>query len=141
MTRKYLQLFYLIFMISGCATNVSGPSFNEAPPPQGDNGTLYVISSTAYFSCPVPIVKINDTPFVRLGFKGYSYIYLKPDVYRLAFVSGGTTIFMSEIEIKPGQDIYEYWDPKNFSMVELNPLKAPDFLKEYKYIAPIINKL
>lgn len=50
---------------------------------------------------------------------------------------------MSEIEIKPGQVVYEYFDPKNFSMMELNPVKAPDFLKNknYSYVVPIANKL
>lgn len=139
MIKKYLILFCLVLMLSGCATYATGPLFREAPVSSDKESTLYIfqVKSPLVYS---PIVKINDKPFIRLTKMGYSYAYLSPGIYKLTFDYGGTEgDFISEIEIHKGKETYmEYYgDGFEKRLRELPREQALDELKDFKYIEPL----
>ena len=134
---KNIICLAVMLILTGCATNATGPMFSQAQDAPSNMGTLYVAKSEAPFMTPLTVVEINDKPFVSLAGKGYSYVYLAPGVYRLSFVGATTVLFMTEIEIKAGQNLFEYYNGFNFSVAELSPYQAPDYLKDFHYVTPM----
>lgn len=137
MTKKYLILFCLILMVLGCVTYSTGPLFIQAPPSPDKMGTLYVFRSKVSVGSPIPTVKLNGKPFVNLTAMGYSYAYLSPGVYQLTFERGNYKNFITEIEIKEGQELFvEYNEP--FSRLrEIPKSQAINAVKEYRYVEPL----
>lgn len=136
MTKRYLILFCLILAISGCATYATGPLFKQATAPPDKMGTLYVFRSKVSLGMPIPTVKINGKALVNLTAMGYSYTYLSPGVYRLTFENGNYKLFITEIEIKEGEELFvEYLEP--FSRLrELPKSQALDAVTNYRFVAP-----
>lgn len=139
MIKKYLILFCLILIVSGCATYAAGPLFREAPVSNDGKSMLYVfqIKSPLVYA---PIVKINNKPFVRLTKMGYSYAYLFPGVYKLTFDYGGLEgVFISEVEIHAGRETYVEYYGGGFEkrLRELSKAQAIDELKDFRYIEPL----
>lgn len=138
MIKKHLILFCLVGILSGCATYAAGPLFNQAPLSPDNKGTLYVFRTKS--GGPTPIVKINGKPFVALSVLGYSYAYLSPGIYRLTFEYGAFgDNFISEIEIKEGQEVFEEYSPNGFgqNLREIPKTQALDEMKPYRYINPL----
>lgn len=137
MIKKYLILFCLILLLSGCATYSTGPLFTQAPPSPEKKGTLYVFRSKVSLAMSIPTVKLNGKPFVNLTAMGYSYAYLSPGVYQLTFERGNYKNFITEIEIKEEQELFvEYNEP--FSRLrEIPKSQAIDAVKEYRYVVPL----
>jgi hypothetical protein len=136
MSRGLVFLISLV-LLTGCATNATGPLFTIAPSAPQNMGTLYVGLSSAILMMPGIIVKINDKPFVSLAGKNYSYVYLPPGIYRLSFVCNLTLIFMTELEILPGRNLYESFNAQYSSVSDLPSSSAPEFLKNFHYVTPI----
>ncbi|MDP2906010.1 MAG: hypothetical protein Q8O22_06910 [Candidatus Omnitrophota bacterium] len=134
---KMLVFAGILVLLSGCATYASGPLFKEAPLPSNDMGTLYVFRSKASLGALVPTVKIDRRPFVKLTAMGYSYTYLSPGVYRLTFENGNYQRFITEIEIKEGQELFiEYSEPFS-TLREIPKSQVSDVVKNYRYVAPV----
>jgi len=137
MIKNLFFYFLSLLLLSGCATPViNGPMFTKAlNPPKADMGTLYVfrakggLGEEAYMS-----VKVNGVPFVNLAPMGYSYEYLTPGIYQLSIGNPAYGAIMTEIEIKPGQELYELFDAFGNSVVDVSPSKAPFILNEFRYI-------
>ncbi|MFA5060646.1 MAG: DUF2846 domain-containing protein [Candidatus Omnitrophota bacterium] len=136
MKKQILILSLLGMVISGCATYATGPLFSQAPASPTDKGTLYVFRSKASVGALIPTVKLNGKPFVNLTAMGYSYAYVTPGVYQLTFEKGSFKYFITEIEIKAGENLYvEYNEP--FSMLrEIPESKVSEAVKNYKYVDP-----
>lgn len=137
MTKKYLVLFCLILIVAGCATYATGTLFRQASPSPDKMGTLYVFRSKVSLGASIPIVKINGKPFVNLMAMGYSYVYLNPGVYRLTFERGSFKYFITEFEIKEGQELFEEYDEVFSRLREIPMSKAFDIVKHYRYVAPL----
>ncbi len=137
MIKKKIILFSLILIFSGCATYSTGPLFSMAPAPPDKRGTLYVFRSKVSVGASIPAVKINGKPFVNLTAMGYSYTYLSPGVYQLTFENGNYKYFITEIEIKEGEELFvEYSEP--FSRLkEIPKAQALDEVKDYRYVEPL----
>ena len=137
MIKKYLILFLLIGIVSGCAaTLATGPLFSEAPPSTGNKSTLYVFRTKSSWLAPKLTVKINGKPLVALDSLGYSYAYLSPGIYRLTFDSG----FITEIEIKEGQDLFVECHAANGfgeGTRDVPKTQALDEIKNYRYVNPL----
>lgn len=137
MIKKYLILLCFFTTLSGCATYATGPLFNQAPPSPDKMGTLYVFRSKVSVGASIPTVKLNGKPFVNLTAMGYSYAYLSPGVYQLTFENGSFKYFITEVEIKEGQDLFvEYSEP--FSRLrEIPKTRALEEVKQYRYVNPL----
>lgn len=139
--RRYLFLLYLICFFCGCATTKPPVDqfFIPAPKPENNQGVLYIFEAPPAFLVPdTPTIAINGKTFVRLSRFGYSYIYLNPGVYRLSIIGGEG--FMTEIEIKPGQELFEeyYNYGAGNGINELSKERALEKLEHFKYIQPAI---
>ncbi len=137
MIKNLLFSFLSLIILSGCATPIiNGPMFSKAlNPPKADMGTLYVfrakggLGEEAYMP-----VKVNGVPFVNLAPMGYSYQYLTPGIYQLSIGNTAYGSIMTEVEIKPGQELYELFDAFGNSVNDVSPSKAPFLFKEFRYI-------
>jgi len=138
MIRRFLILFCFVSVLSGCATCANGPLYTKAPATLDKKGTLYIFRTKATLGT-TPIVKINDKPFVKLTAAGYSYVYLKPGIYRLSFLYKFGGGFISEIEIKEGQEFYaEYYTSgmgENFKEIPADAAFCE--IDSCRYIVPI----
>ena len=137
MTKKHLIVLCLILVISGCATYATGPLFRQAPPAPDKMGTLYVFRSKVSLGASIPTVKINGKPFVNLPAMGYSYAYLSPGVYRLTFENESFKYFITEIEIKEREELFEEFSEPFSRLREIQKSKAPDLVKDYRYVGPL----
>lgn len=137
MTRRYLILFCLIITVSGCATYATGPLFKQAPTPPDKMGTLYVFRSKVSLGASIPTVKINGKPFVNLTAMGYSYTYLSPGVYRLTFENGNYQRFITEIEIKEGEELFEEYSEPFSRLREIPESQAIDAVTNYRFVVPV----
>lgn len=137
MIRKYLILICLSLMVSGCATYATGPLFNQAPPSSDKMGTLYVFRSKVSLGASIPTVKINGKPFVNLTAMGYSYAYLHPGVYRLTFENGSFKYFITEIDIKEGEELFEEYNEVFSTLREVPKSRVFEAVKDYRYVAPL----
>lgn len=141
MIKKCFILFFLVALLSGCATLANGPLFTKAPMAPTNKGTLYLFRPRSSLG-KTPLVKINGKPFVALTVLGYSYVYLSPGVYQLVFYYGtfGDN-FISEIEIKQGQDTflqyYAYGFGSGQGVRDFSSAQALEELKMYRYIQPL----
>jgi hypothetical protein len=136
------RIFILcLIMISGCASTASGPLFSQAPIAPTSMGTLYCLSAAAPFMSPMIKVTINGKDFVTLKGKGYSYIYLPQGIYRLGLVMATTRMMMTEIDVEPGRDLFELFDPFNYTISEIPAAQALEMFKDFRYVAPLNIKL
>lgn len=97
MIKRLLLFVFISFSLIGCATIASGPLFVEAPKAPKGMGTVYVFrtdTSKMYGMAVAHTAYINDKPFLKLYRGGYSFVHLKPGIYK--FSAGLETEFVIE---------------------------------------------
>ncbi|MBF0388103.1 MAG: hypothetical protein HQL20_09675 [Candidatus Omnitrophica bacterium] len=139
MMKKWPLFLCFVMFISGCATCASGPLFAPASPSPDKKSVLYVYRNIGSLGV-APTVKINGKPFVVLTSGGYSYAYLSPGIYKLTFqwMGGLGYTFTTQIEIKPGEDLFEKHYSTSVIMEDIPADQGLEDIKQYRYV-PTLN--
>jgi len=132
---KRLLLFFLIsFSLIGCATIASGPVFVEAPQAPEGMGTVYIFrmdTSKMYGMAVAHTAYINNKPFVKLYRGGYSFVHLKPGIYK--FSAG----LVTEFAIEAGETKFIESFSGGVGLREYQKAEGLKVIKECRYIEPL----
>lgn len=136
----------IILLLIGCTslgTYANGPLFKDIPVSPSGNSILCIYRVDS-IHMNTPMIYIDNTPFVKLDKKGYSWVYLKNGLYKIKidFDKFGYTPFYTEILIKGGEEIYLrlYDIGGSIRLNNYTKEKAKEEIKDFRFIEPITVK-
>jgi hypothetical protein len=133
-------LICCVLILSGCISRVTkGDMFAEVAPPPPDKSLVYFYHlDSSYLDFGPPTIMINNKPLVILPKLGYSYVYLRPGVYRFDLKNLGIIELSTEFLVTENQTSFMRLSYRGgITLTKLPREQALPEIAAYRYVEPL----